>query len=354
MRAFITCLLLTVTTIASAFDATIPVLDMNDFNDTEKREKFIQELEVAMRDVGFFALLNMGVDGDILDEAYAELETFFAAPLEKKNEIDGLRYCYQRGFAPGESAKDEGSRVDFKQFLHIGPEENCPNLWPTWQPALETKLMALYNALDVCAKPILEAFALVLEQPIDTFTEMVDGGDTIMRPIYYPKNGPSNSIWAGAHTDIDLCTILPRSTAKGLQVLNKDGEWKFVTVPDGAFVVNCGDMLENVANGLCKSSVHRVIDPGLGVERYSIVHFIHPRPDVRLDPAENCIAKSGGQRKYAHITRQELLMERLIDLGLANHDGMKWFVETGAIDRLREVNRFSPKAEANLKKASLL
>lgn len=59
-------------------------------------------------------------------------------------------------------------------------------------------------------------------------------------------------------------------------------------------------------------------------------------------------------RKYANVNRLELLTERLIDLGLASPALMKYFVETGAIDRLREVDRFSTKAEEKLKAAGLI
>ncbi len=353
MRAIITSILLT-TTCIFAFDSTIPVLDLDDYKNPETKEQFLNDLGAAMRDVGFFGLENLGVDPQVLDDAYAAMEAFFASPWEKKIELDGLDVNYQRGFIPAENPKENLNKIDYKEMLHIGPEDYLPNKWPEWQPDFQEHMMGVYNALNDCANLVLEAFAEVYDLPIDTFTEMVKGGDNLMRPIFYPTGGSSDTIWAGAHTDIDLCTFLPRSTAKGLQVMTEEGEWKYVMVPDGAVIVNVGDMLENVTNGLCKSAYHRVLDPGENIDRYTIVHFMHPRPEVRLDPRENCIAKSGGVRKYANITRQELLIERLIDIGFANREAMEWFVETGAVERLREVGRFSQSAETRLVEAGLL
>ena len=119
-------------------------------------------------------------------------------------------------------------------------------------------------------------------------------------------------------------------------------------VPDGAFVINCGDMLENISNGYCKSAYHRVVDTGLQKERYSIVFFVHPRSEDRLDPLPNMVLKTGGVRKYAQVTRLELLAERLIDLGVASDDLIEFFIKSGAIERLKEVGRFSSDAEAKL------
>lgn len=175
-----------------------------------------------------------------------------------------------------------------------------------------------------------------------------------MRALHYPANPPANAIWAGAHTDIDLLTILPRSTAQGLQVLNIEGAWVDVVVPDGAFIINCGDMLENLTNGHFKSAVHRVVDSGRGEERYSVVFFVHPRSNDGMGPLPSFIEKTGGVKKYADVTRLELLAERLIDLGLASPSLMEFFVDSGAIEKLREVGRFSPKAEKALMEAGLI
>lgn len=206
----------------------------------------------------------------------------------------------------------------------------------------------LFQAMDQCKEALGDAISMVLKQEPNYINEMIREGDCLMRAIHYPANAPANSIWAGAHTDIDFFTILPRSTARGLQVLSKEGIWIDVVVPDGAFVINCGDMLENLTNGHFKSSVHRVVDSGNGGERYSVVFFVHPRSEDRLDPLPLFIEKTGGIRKYANVNRIELLAERLIDLGLASPCLMDFFVNSSAIEKLREVNRFSPKAEKTL------
>jgi isopenicillin N synthase-like dioxygenase len=357
-RALAICLSLF--SVLRAFDSTIPVLHLPDFYDEATRIDFLRNLEKAASEVGFFGLTGTGVDVDLLDRSYEQIIAYFDRDLNEKMTLrtsDG-----QRGYSPGESAKGE-TQVDFKEFFHIGRELNeedlsrlqyCKNVWPENVADFKTTMIDLFKAMDQCKEALGDAISAVLQQKPGYINEMIREGDCLMRAIHYPKNPPASAIWAGAHTDIDFLTILPRSTAKGLQVRNKEGNWVDVIVPDGAFIINCGDMLENLTNGYFKSAIHRVIDSGCGEERYSVVFFVHPRSQDRLDPLPFFIDKTGGVRKYANLTRLELLAERLIDLGLASHSLMEFFVQSGAIEKLREVNRFSPKAEKALQQAGFI
>lgn len=175
-----------------------------------------------------------------------------------------------------------------------------------------------------------------------------------MRAIYYPPNPPADRIWAAAHTDINLFTILPRATTAGLQVLNREGQWVDVSVPDNAFVINASDMLENLSNGEFRSGLHRVVDTGTGQGRLSMVLFIHPHATGRLDPLPQCIERTGGVRRYADAMQWELLAERLADLGLASPELLQKLAESGLMERLIEVGRASPEALQALANAGLI
>jgi hypothetical protein len=129
--------------------------------------------------------------------------------------------------------------------------------------------------------------------------------------------------------------------------------WIDVKDPENAFIINAGDMLENITNGEFKSGLHRVIAKKDGYERYSIVFFVHPKSEDRLDPLASSIARTGGVQKYANATRLELLEERLVDLGLASPDMMRHLAESGLMDRLVDVGRASPKAMQKLESIGL-
>ena len=342
------------------FDATIPVLDMNDYFHAETKDKFVKELYQALSEVGFFAVINTGVDPEILNAGYQACYGFFSLPLEQKMQINDPLLNGQRGYVPGESAKGAATG-DFKEFYHVGRERDpkeleslgiVPNIWPK-NFNLKQPLCALYSALENYGIVLEMAIAEAIGVPSDHFTQMTRDGELLLRAIHYPANPPKDRLWASEHTDIDLLTILPCATADGLQVQNKQGEWIDIRVPENAFIVNGGDMLENITNGEFRSGVHRVVAKDGSYERYSIVLFVHPRSQDRLDPLPACISRTGGVKKYANANRLELLEERLVDLGLASFPMMQDLAQSGLMERLIEVGRASPGAMKTLKEAGL-
>jgi len=344
----------------NTFDATIPVLNMNEYYQQETKAKFIKELYDALHEVGFFAVVNTGVDSEILDKGYHACFDFFSLPHDTKMKNFSLSVSGQRGYVPGESAKG-ANYGDFKEFYHVGRERTelqaralstWQNIWPS-DFNLKEPLYSLFAALQEYTLPLSAAMSEAMGSEPDFLQKMIIDGDVLMRAIHYPANPPNDRLWAAEHTDIDLFTILPRATADGLQVQNKNGEWIDIKVPENAFIINGGDMLENLTNGEFRSGLHRVIAKGDGYERYSLVYFVHPRSQDRLDPLPKCIARTGGARKYANATRLELLEERLVDLGLASSTMMQHLAESGLMERLIEVGRASPKAMKKLKEAGL-
>jgi isopenicillin N synthase-like dioxygenase len=77
---------------------------------------------------------------------------------------------------------------------------------------------------------------------------------------------------AAEHEDINLLTLLCESTAAGLEILTRDGTWLAVETPPGQIVVDTGDMMQLITNGILPSVTHRVVNPPAGSEdhvRYS-------------------------------------------------------------------------------------
>lgn len=338
----------------SAFDSSIPVLHLPDYSNENQKKEFLEALEHAVNDVGFFAITGAGLPNQSLNSAYEQAKKFFTRDLSEKMELFAL--SKNRGYIPGESAKNE-TRKDFKELFHIGRElsqtdqerlQYEKNIWPKNLETFRTVIQPIFTHIDDCKNTLGEAFSEILGQKKGFIRNMIQEGDSLLRVVHYPADVPKDGLWAGVHTDINLFTIYPPSTAPGLQFQNKAGEWINIFIPEGMLFVHCGDMLENLSNGLCKSAIHRVSAKNPTEDRYALVFFVHPRSDDRLDPLLSCIEKTGGIRLYANLSRIELLVERLIDLGLASRELMEVFTRSGAIEKLKEVNRFSPKAEITL------
>jgi isopenicillin N synthase-like dioxygenase len=76
-------------------------------------------------------------------------------------------------------------------------------------------------------------------------------------------------------------------------------------------------MLQNVTNGLYKSTTHRVVNPGNSTsERFSIPCFVHARPEVDLTPLPSCVARTGGAARFPSLTAGQHLEQRLREIGL--------------------------------------
>lgn len=341
-------------------DIRIPVVDMQDFYNTEKREEFINTLYQAMSKIGFFAVRNTGVDSKVIKEAYAQAEEFFnsSQDIKMKSFVKELRG--QRGFVPSEIAKGNAAK-DCKEFYHIGrelsPAEHqklglYSNVWPE-QRNFREAMLTLYSELEKYVIPLQEAIVMTINQhakekiPLNTLHQMTKHGDTLIRALYYPALSEEQVCrldkplyWAAAHTDIDLLAILPYATEKGLQI-ELNGQWLTVIVPEDAFVINVGDMLENLTNGLFVSARHRVMALEPQKKRFSMVLFVHPTDQSSLAPLPNCIAQTGGVQKYAPGTRQEFLWERLLELNIAPMV-LEPYSKTGHTERQFKYQKESP------------
>ena len=85
-------------------------------------------------------------------------------------------------------------------------------------------------------------------------------------------------------------------------------------------MVNIGDMLQRLTNHVYPSTTHRVVNPPGDLARkprYSVPFFLHPNPDVVLDPLDCCVSEENPRRYSTSITSHEYLMERLREIKLA-------------------------------------
>ncbi len=333
-------------------DIRIPVVDMRDFTNTENRGQFLDTLYGALTEVGFFAVRNTGVDAHVIREAYARAEEFFKQSSEYKEKCYAKGLKGQRGFVPGEIAKGN-QRKDCKEFYHIGRENALPqNVWPA-ESGFKEAMTTLYNELEQYVIPLQQAIIETINRhaaeklPLNLLNATTKTGDSLLRALYYPALSEEQTrdlkqphYWAAAHTDIDYLAILPYATEKGLQV-EKNGQWLNVVVPDDAFIVNAGDMLENLTNGLFVSARHRVVALEPNKERFSMVLFVHPTDDTPLDPLPACIELTGGIQRYAPGTRQEFLWERLLELNIAP-GLLGLYSKTGHTERQMQFGRESP------------
>ncbi len=147
-----------------------------------------------------------------------------------------------------------------------------------------------------------------LEKP---FEEYLSRNQTLLRILRYPPltgNESPNAMRAGAHEDINLITMLPAANESGLEIKPKTSNaWIPIEAPKGSIIINIGDMLQELSNGLIPSTTHRVINPSGSAAkkaRLTAPIFCHPYPEMVL--SERYTAKSYLHERLSEINADEL------------------------------------------------
>jgi isopenicillin N synthase-like dioxygenase len=292
---------------------------------------FAQAMGQSYARFGFAIVRDHGLASATIARALDATKRFFALPDDAKRRYHVKGGAGQRGYVPfGVEAAKGAAAVDLKEFWHVGrelPEGHryralMPhNLWPEEIPAFRDSVYALYQALDELGLELLQSIALFLNLPEDFFRAPVRDGNSVLRLLHYPATPPhAEGVRAEAHEDINVITLLLGAEEAGLQLLTREGRWLDVNPPEGALVVNIGDMLQRLTNHVLPSTTHRVVNPAPArahLPRYSIPFFLHFAPDYLIETLPSCVSAENPDRYPEPITAQDFLLERLREIRLA-------------------------------------
>ena len=288
----------------SAASPRVPVIDFTGADDPARRDAIVAAVGDALERFGFVAVAGHGIDSDLLDSAYGLAADLFALPGEVKRAYETPHDGRQRGYTPYgvEHAKGQ-SHGDLKEFWHVGRElpDTHPargsghipaNQWPEELEAFQPTFLELFSQMERFGDRLLAVIAQHLGWSADAFVPRTHEGNSVLRVIHYPPilEAPDGAVRAAAHEDINLITVLPVSTAPGLELLTRDGQWLAVQPPPGTVVCDTGDMMQLLTDGRLPATTHRVVNPpsdGPPRARYSMPFFMHPRDDSVLSPARD-------------------------------------------------------------------
>ncbi|RDX65534.1 Gibberellin 3-beta-dioxygenase 1, partial [Mucuna pruriens] len=116
---------------------------------------------------------------------------------------------------------------------------------------------------------------------------------------------PDRAMGLAAHTDSTLLTILYQNNISGLQVHRKGTGWVTVAPLPGALVVNVGDLLHILSNGLYPSVLHRVLVNRIQ-QRLSVAYLCGPQANVEICPHAKLVGPSQPPL-YRSVTWNEYL-----------------------------------------------
>jgi isopenicillin N synthase-like dioxygenase len=306
---------------------TVPTLDACQ----AESPKFAAEIAAAYAEFGFVIIENHGIDKRLIDECLACFHEFFALPVEEK-----LRYRIPNGggargyTAFGIETAKGAAHSDLKEFWHVGRElppghpfneVMAPNIWVDSIAGFREATLGLYKAFDALGLRLLSAIARSVSLPANFFDDKVDLGNSVLRVIHYPPMppGPTPSVRAGAHEDINVITLLLGAEEPGLEVLSRRGEWLPINPAPGTLVCNVGDMLQRLTNMHLRSTTHRVTNPPrerASNARYSLPFFLHFNPDFLIKTLPQYVDAQHPDHFPMPINAQDFLMERLREIKL--------------------------------------
>jgi len=310
---------------------TIPHIDLAHYlkGDVKQQEDFVKTLGEGLQKFGFLTVSNHGISPELIEASYKAFQDFFDLDEQTKKQYDCVTRG-ERGYTPfGREHSKDNPLPDLKEFWHTGqelPEDHSlftrypQNVWPKEIPELKTHALTLYSELEKCAKILLQALSRYFDLPKETFSSMIKDGNSILRSIHYPKlsEGMENgAIRSAEHEDINMITILCESKGAGLELLTGEGKWLPVHTLQGDIVVDSGDMLSRLTNGVIPATTHRVVNPpeGRNERRFSMPFFAHPYPECDLSVMKRFTSPTN-PAKFPPTTADEYLQKRLIETGL--------------------------------------
>lgn len=250
---------------------TIPVIELGDT--VGQCAEIVASVRQAAEEVGFFEVVNHGIEVKLLDELLAAVRRFHELPRDVKAEYytkdTTKRVMYESNF---DLYKSRFANWRDNMFCVMGPEALDPQELPLVCRDITIEYSKQVHKLGVTLFKLLsEALGLTPDHLLDL--DFAKGQALLLH--YYPAcPEPELTLGTTKHSDPDYLTILLQDHIGGLQILHRD-RWIDVPPLPGALVVNIGDLLQLLSNDRFKSVEHRVLANRVG-PRVSVACFFTP------------------------------------------------------------------------------
>ena len=254
------------------------------------------ELRRICHGVGFFYLVGHAVPDQFVDHYFASLARFFALPESVKLGIDKQRSRHFRGWERV-GAELTNNRPDYREQLDLATENpphpfdaqpvylrlDGPNQWLPEEtiPGFRSIVEEFLRRMSELANELMGMLSIGLG--LDQGRLEAAFGErplSLAKLISYPPTPPGQA-GVNEHHDAGFLTILLQHDVGGLQARNPDGQWIDVAPPPGAFIINLGEMLQEMTGNYFVATTHRVITTEA---RLSAAYFHGPDLRARLDP----------------------------------------------------------------------
>lgn len=318
---------------------SIPSIDIGAYvrgGSPAAREAVAAQVDRACREVGFIQITGHGITDEVVAGLGEAMDAFFECPLAEKRSF--IRPPGEnRGYTPPTSESlslslgvESASRMaDFFEAYNVGrtlhdhpgvamPEHYADNTWPPLS-GFESLVGAYFDEAERVAETMVTIFADALGLPAGFFDSYTDHSINVLRMNNYALphgtevalNGELTGM--GEHTDFGIVTILWADQVRGLQVLDRAGEWHDVSPSDGALLINLGDLMARWTNERWMSTLHRVKPPlvdGTIQRRRSAAFFHDGNAEALVTTLESCVDDTH-PNLYAPVTVADHITAKL-------------------------------------------
>ncbi|KAH7864703.1 hypothetical protein Vadar_032802 [Vaccinium darrowii] len=302
--------------------------------DGPSHDQAAEAIVKAAESVGFFQVVNHGVPIQVLESLTDSAHRFFGQPAEKKA-------VYLKGVSPSPLVKyatsfepDYEKSLEWRDYVSMAytTDEDALKHWPNHckEAALEyvkTTRRMVEKILEVLIGH-LQGVKADDDNYQSRVVELVDAltGVRVVNMNFYPRcPNPDLTVGVGRHSDSGTLTVLLQDGIGGLYIKLEDEDedeqdhqhkdeatagikkpqWMEVPPIPGALVINIGDTLEILSNGMYKSIEHRVRTTSLQ-SRVSIPLFTAPLQTHKIGPLPQLVDRDRKAR-YRDLVFQDYL-----------------------------------------------
>ena len=277
----------------------IPVVDLSPWTTPDAdRSAFAAEVIEICHHIGFFVVVNHGIEPAFLDRVFAMMRDLFALDEDEKRRIDKQRSPHFRGWEQLGSEYTNG-RPDMREQVDLWTEHPArtgvveplhlrllgPNQWLPDEvlPGFRALSLEWFERCGVLADQLLGVMSVGLGLDEDHLRGLF-GQETmsLTKFIHYPPT-PTGAAGVNPHHDAGFLTVLAAGETPGLEVKSPEGKWIAVPNIPGGLVINLGEMLQGISGNYLVATAHRVVTMS---ERLSAGYFHGPSLDTSLAPPD--------------------------------------------------------------------
>jgi isopenicillin N synthase-like dioxygenase len=284
---------------------TLPLLNLGPYlaGEAGALEQLAADVRAVQEGLGFYAVVNHGVDQALIEEAVEQTRTLFRLPEDVRLAQRG-GFNLQGYWPPASTGNPDGEFADEKE--KVGSlagwailrerEADDPkvvadlrhrvlNKWPdaALVPGFRPALLRYQAAILDLGLKLLPVYARALGLAADYFEGSFTQPEWYLRCNYYSGGrAREGGIATVAHIDHSFMTLLPMSTIPGLEVRTHNKQWMEVSYVEHSIIVNTGEWLSQLSNGRFLATPHRVTEPVS--ERITLPLFLDPDDEMVNDP----------------------------------------------------------------------